>query len=418
MKQPTESKTFCILPWIHVNSTVSGKYRPCCNSHASWSINDKDLSIKEAFHSSEMQEVREAMSRGEKHQACMICYQTEEQGGLSPRHTYTVDKFKKHVDANKEESLKYLDMRFNNVCNLACRMCDPVSSNQLDETVFWYKDNNKELPTVWKNFQNYKSKDMTLMSETRKDYVKELINDIEYFKVTGGEPFLSKDFLDVLDFFIETDKAKNITLSITTNGTKFVKSVLNRLKYFKGLDLNVSVDGTNEVYDYIRYPFTWEKWTERFREFLTFADQNKLYENNNFRVRTSTIVSSYNWLNCPELYNTIKAFGVEYPWLVDINFIPRIDFNLHVRPSESGLNIKWLPNEILDAGLKLWEQTDYRDVKHIRNYVEKSKKIDIRLKAPKQKDFVHMTKTLDEQRNQNFNILSKDMIDFIERYDG
>ena len=34
-----------------------------------------------------------------------------------PRHTYTVDKFKKHIDPNADEKLKYLDLRFDNTCN-------------------------------------------------------------------------------------------------------------------------------------------------------------------------------------------------------------------------------------------------------------------------------------------------------------
>ena len=51
---------------------------------------------------------------------------------------------------------------------------------------------------------------MTKISFMRKQYVADLIDDIEYFKVTGGEPFISKDFLEVLDLFIEKDKAKNI----------------------------------------------------------------------------------------------------------------------------------------------------------------------------------------------------------------
>ena len=182
-------------------------------------------------------------------------------------------------------------------------MCDPSSSNQLVSTIDWYRDNEKPMPEHWKKFEKYKQKDQTRISAKRKDYVIELLPGIEVLKVTGGEPFISKDFLEVLDYAIKNNYAKNIRLLITTNGTKFVSAVLERLKHFKGVDLNVSVDGCNETYNYIRYPFTWSKWQERFMEFLAFADENKMYENPYFRVRTSTVVTavSYTHLTLPTI---------------------------------------------------------------------------------------------------------------------
>lgn len=293
MKQPTNSSTFCVLPWMHINGSVGGGYRPCCNSESYFNFNDDNTSIKQAFESSEMNEVRQYMAEGKEHPACDVCYSRERNDGLSFRHTYTVDKFKDFVDPTEDEKIKYLDLRFDNTCNLACRMCDPSSSNLLENTIEWYQDQNLNLPNHWKKFSKIRQKDNTLISSKRKQYVIEILPNVREFKVTGGEPFISKDFLEVLDYAIEKDYAKNIRLLITTNGTKFVKSVLDRLKYFRALDMNISVDGCNETYDYIRYPFTWNKWSERFREFIDFCNDSKLYKVKDFRIRTSTIVTSY-----------------------------------------------------------------------------------------------------------------------------
>ena len=52
--------------------------------------------------------------------------------------------------------------------------------------------------------------------------------------------------------------AKNITLMITTNASKFVKRILDKLQHFKKVELTVSVDGHGAVYDYIRYSYTWD----------------------------------------------------------------------------------------------------------------------------------------------------------------
>jgi len=343
-----------------------------------------------------------------------VCYDRERNGGLSFRHTYTVDKFKEFVNPDADEKIKYLDLRFDNTCNLACRMCDPSSSNLLYNSIENYRNNDQQLPEHWKNFEKYKQKDQTEISAKRKDYVIELLPGIEVLKVTGGEPFISKDFLEVLDHAIENDYAKNIRLLITTNGTKFVKAVLERLQYFKGVDLNVSVDGSFETYEYIRYPFTWSKWNDRFLEFLEFADTNKMYEKEYFRVRTSTVVTAYNWLNCPDLYNQLKTYTVKFPWLEKRNFIPRIDFNLNLRPKDSELAAKWLPDHILDTALEYWRNTDYRQTKEMEKYVYDAKKLEPALKQKKCEQLKYMTQTLDEQRGQSFSKLNNQLVEWIE----
>lgn len=414
MKQPTDSKTFCILPWIHVNGSVGGGYRPCCNSESYFDFKDDNNSIKQAFESNSMDEIRQFMQQEKEHPACEVCYSRERNNGLSFRHTYTVDKFKEFVDPNADEKIKYLDLRFDNTCNLACRMCDPSSSNQLYSSIEWYRQEDKPLPEHWKGFTNYKQKDQTQISANRKDYVIELLPDIEVLKVTGGEPFISKDFLEVLDHAIENDYAKNIRLLITTNGTKFVKAVLQRLKHFKGVDMNVSVDGTSHVYDYVRYPFTWNKWNDRFLEFLNFADENEMYKNKYFRIRTSTVVTMYNWLNCPELYTHLKSYTEQFPWLIDKNYIPRIDFNLNLRPKDSEMSAKWLPNNILDKGLELWQHTDCRQYKEFEKYVVNAKKLSSDDKNLYREKIKYTTTTLDKQRKQTFAVLDSEIVKWLK----
>lgn len=415
MKQPTNSKTFCILPWIHVNGSVGGYYRPCCNSEEYFPLEDDSISILDAFNSKEMYSLRQYMIEEKEHPSCKVCYDREKNGGLSFRHTYTVDKFKEFVDPEKLPVIKYLDMRFDNSCNLACRMCDPSSSNQLIETIDIFKKEKIIFPSHWKKFENKNIKNQEELSEKRKKYVLELLPNINVFKITGGEPFISKDFLEVLDVAIEKGYSKNIILLITTNGTKFVKLILDRLLYFKGIDMNVSVDGSGYAYNYIRYPFNWDKWCERFEEFLQFADDNKLYNSKNFRVRTSTIVTAYNWLNCPDLYIHLKNYSEKFTWLKGINYIPRIDFNLNLRPADSELSAKWLPKNLLEKGLDKWRTTNYRQVKEFENYVAINTNEEMRVK--KNKDLKYFTLALDKQRNQDFRMLDEDFSNWLEKVD-
>ena len=69
-----------------------------------------------------------------------------------------------------------------------------------------------------------------------------------------------------------TDPSYYGQLMITTNASKFVKRILDKLQHFKKVELTVSVDGQGAVYDYIRYPYTWDQWKGRMNELFEFAE--------------------------------------------------------------------------------------------------------------------------------------------------
>ena len=225
---------------------------------------------------------------------------------------------------------------------------------------------------------------------------------------------MSKDFNEVLDKAIMDEEADHIRLMITTNGTKFTNTIMNKLEYFEGLDLNVSVDGTGEVYDYIRWPFSWDMWCQRFETLLQWVDDKKFYKRD-FRLRTSTLVSAYNWLDAPRLYEHLYDYTNKYPWLNDINYVPRIDFNLFLRPEDSELSPRWLPDHLLDLGLERWEQTSSRQVDEFRAFVEQHRGKQI---EERQEKFVYMTTSLDEQREESYWKLDAELAQWIEEFNG
>lgn len=415
IKQPTDSPTFCVLPWIHVNSSVAGKYRPCCNSNAAFSKRDDEMSFEEAFHSKEMYAIRQAMVNGEKPEACRVCWDREEQGAHSFRKTYNEYKFKEFINPNATQEIKYLDLRFDNGCNLGCRMCDPSSSNRVQDAVDWFHDREKQLPNHWKIFTGKRSDEYNqFLSNRRRKFVLESLPTLRVFKVTGGEPFMSQDFSDVLDAAIDSGDCEHIRLLITTNGTKFTNKILDKLEYFEGLDFNISVDGIGPTYDYIRWPFNWDKWHERMETLLEWADRKKYYQRN-FVIRTSTLISAYNWLNVAELYKHLYSYTDKYPWLHDLDYVPKVDFNLGLRPEDSELSAKWLPDHILDEGLRRWEQTNNRQVEEIRTYVNTHRG---RQDPEKHEQFMYITKALDEQRNQSYECLDPLLVKWMKKLDG
>jgi sulfatase maturation enzyme AslB (radical SAM superfamily) len=105
----------------------------------------------------------------------------------------------------------------------------------------------------------------------------------------GGEPLYEKKNFDLLEHIIELGNS-NVFLSMVTNGsvelTTRQKQVLSK---FKNINFSVSIDGTESVFEYLRFPL---KWTDLgcnldfFREITdnisanyTLSNLNILYHN-------------------------------------------------------------------------------------------------------------------------------------------
>jgi MoaA/NifB/PqqE/SkfB family radical SAM enzyme len=74
--------------------------------------------------------------------------------------------------------------------------------------------------------------------------------------ITGGEPFLMKKVIDIIDYLIDS-RNTHVILEFSTNCTKITPDLLGKLSKFKELHLALSLDGIGDVHEYIRFPGKW-----------------------------------------------------------------------------------------------------------------------------------------------------------------
>lgn len=374
----TQSSTFCVMPWIHQNLSLPNNYKPCCNADSEYkNITAQTTSVLDAFHSGEASTLRQQLDNNENPEICNVCWNKESMGVESYRQIYN----KQYSSSlSNKPVLKYIDIEFDNVCNLQCRMCSQHNSDQILKSIDLFKEKGLPLPSNLYGKANH-----SYYQKEKKDYIKEVLHNIDQFKVTGGEPFLSKDFLEILDICIDKDLAKGITLRITTNGTKFSKSILNKLQKFKEVFLTISIDGTGSVYNYIRYPFNWEQLNKRLLELKQYS----------FNVMMSCVVQAYNWLNLNELINYSQ----------DIKCA--IEFNLEIYPNGIELSPRYLPNHILDLGLERFRGTNHKQIKDFENFVNyyKTNKVSHNQLERKNDKLYETTINYDTIREQSYKTL-------------
>ena len=81
--------------------------------------------------------------------------------------------------------------------------------------------------------------------------------------ITGGEPLLRSDFLEIVEAF----NMKGIDLNVITNGILLTDKIISSLSKIKNLELTISLDGvTKEQHEFIRGCNTFNKTVENIRK--------------------------------------------------------------------------------------------------------------------------------------------------------
>jgi len=131
-------------------------------------------------------------------------------------------------------------------------MCNPGLSSQLLAEV----NLNEELKENFKGQYNQKDYDWPDHDEFVSWCNKYLPQSI-HIKFTGGEPFIIPWIQTVIDK-IPDEQKKKCVLHFTTNLTHVNLKLFENFRKFKEVWISVSVEGTNETHEYLRYGHKWE----------------------------------------------------------------------------------------------------------------------------------------------------------------
>jgi pyruvate-formate lyase-activating enzyme len=279
------NKSFCIFPFIELltNQRTDGQTTVCCRSMTPVAklseitnfATDKNYKI-----------LRDKMLAGiliPEH--CSSCYDLESRNILSARKQETIEwanrlNLTSLDDLNSIEYPAYYEIRPSNICNLQCRMCEPVCSHLIGRE---YKKINliSELPS--KERSNF---DIINFTNLKKLYV------------AGGEPTAMPEFYDFLDRCI--DENTTFEFFVNTNATKINSRFKKQLKLLPHMQFVVSLEGVDTVNHYIRWPSTWN----------TIVENMKYLVSNNHKIAINTTVSIY---NVTRIYNLFKWLDDEFP---------------------------------------------------------------------------------------------------------
>jgi len=245
--------TFCMLPWIHLYSQSDGALNPCCT--ADYTIDMGNIKDPEFFNNKQATNLRYEMLNGYIPKVCNRCFRDEDKNQVSrrQRENNRWGKYKEEVvsKTNDNGSLneftpRFLDIRYNNLCNLKCRTCSGMSSSRIavEEDELFGNSYHKNLPKV-KQFE----------------IVEQYFNNVDEVYFAGGEPLLMDEHYKTLDALIAVGKT-DIQLRYNTNFSILQYKDKNLIDYwnqFKRVQLGISIDGVGDQLEYCRNGVSWHK---------------------------------------------------------------------------------------------------------------------------------------------------------------
>lgn len=357
------STSFCLAKWLQSTTSLSNGMTHSCHHPAMHKINAEDIKDNPlGLHNTPVKiAARNDLLNNIQTPECDYCWRVENMKNdnlYSDRinksseiwaHPYFNDVLESGLGENIYP--KYLEISFENTCNFGCYYCLPEISSRIlgeIESKGPYKLSDRSHLTIdWlrqKGSYPIHKDDYNPYTEAFWKWWPELKQKLLTFRITGGEPLLSKHTWKIFNELIETPQ-KELVFAVNSNlgvpdklindFDSLIPKIANSVKSF---EIYTSAEAYGKQQEYIRYGMEWDSFKQNiekicetikdldnvqfiimstvnilsvttFTEFLDFV----LYLKNKYaNSRLDKIVVSINFLRHPEfgcltnLYEPLK----------------------------------------------------------------------------------------------------------------
>jgi pyruvate-formate lyase-activating enzyme len=310
--------SFCIGPWSEVRINPDGSMNFCFAADSLMipaHDNISRVTVDQYF--SQSQSVKQ--TRSDLEQGCLIdrchrCYKNEENGLMSfrqrrnlqaaifPGKDFLPSVAESWPRISSWKKPRFYHISLSNLCNMACMMCNPQWSSLLTTTQHragvldiktpilrdWTQDDN-----IWNNFVQH-------LLDNR---------EISCLHFMGGEPMYHKRFWQLLDTLIENDHC-DFSLTFVTNGSIYDTSIISKLKKFRSVAIEISIESLDASNDYIRYPSKYIDIRRNIQQYLYHRSQD-----------LSVVLRSVPQLLSATRYDSLLEFARDNEVMIDSNVL-------------------------------------------------------------------------------------------------
>ena len=428
------SPSFCLAKWYQSTLHLQYGHTHSCHHPRTHQVPIDELKTNpSALHNTEYKKSqRQLMLKGVRPPECQYCWNVED---LGPEH-YSDRSSKSHepwakplldstakMDGSENINPTYLEVSFSNVCNLKCSYCSPAYSSSWMEEI----QSQGAYPTSdqFNNLHWLKSQGkMPIPHREENPYVDafwkwwpDLYKTLKVFRITGGEPLLSKDTFKVLDY-INKNPRPELELAINSNGCvpdKLFNQYIEKMKRITldekiGLTrLYTSVDTYGQQAEYIRDGLNFNQWYDNICRVLEELPLTKI-----------TVMCTTGLLSLPNLHKLLELIApLKTQFYSDFRRVPiTIDTAILRHPSylsavvgptnystmlNKAINVMNINAETHNNPYKGFFDFEIAKLKRFQEYVAAGPNPGERLNIQQvRKDFVSYIDEYDKRRSKNF----------------
>lgn len=245
----SETVLFCNAPSASLYLDQRGDVRACCQNAGFPMGNVTERSLREIWDGERAHRLRAAVADGDLSLGCNFCRWQVEEGSGDAVFARMFD----HLDPVTAEPQwpQQLELSMSNACNLQCVMCN----GEWSSSIRTHREGLPPLPTVY--------------DDAFFDGLADFLPHLKVVKFLGGEPFLGKESLRVMEMLAEL--GSGIQVHVTTNGTQWsprIERILDRLD----VNVVVSLDGVHQdTYESIRVGSSFESVVTNIDRFVAYT---------------------------------------------------------------------------------------------------------------------------------------------------
>jgi hypothetical protein len=288
--QATLGPALCLAKWKQVSLHLQTGMNNSCYHPPLHPIDPAAIALDPSkLHNTEHKKSqRVIMLQNKRPSECQYCWNMEDLGQLSDRHyrsgePWAAVDFETIKNSTGAENVvpSYVEVNFNNACNLRCSYCSPqFSSSWADEA---QRLGPYATSTLHNSMDHFTGNRRIIPARESNPYVEAfwawwptLYPELEHFRMTGGEPLMDRNTYRVFDYVIENPSKKlhlNVTSNFSVEQSLFdryltaVKIICDgRIEHFMQY---VSLDGWGSQAEYMRHGMNFDLVWSRVDQYLT-----------------------------------------------------------------------------------------------------------------------------------------------------
>lgn len=284
-KLDSVSPSLCLAKWKQVSLHLTTGMNNSCYHPPLHRISVEEIGRDPgALHNTDhKKQQRLMMLRGERPSECQYCWNMEDLGQMSDRHyrsgepwaAIDFDRIANSTGAEDDVIPSYVEVNFNNACNLACSYCSPQYSSTWAQEI----ERHGGYPThvVHNDPSHFTGDRRVIANREHNPYLEafwswwpRLYPHLRHFRMTGGEPLMDRNTYRVFDYVLALPKP-DLHLNVTSNFSVEQKLFDQYMDYVKRLCATniehfmqyVSLDSGNPAHaQYIRHGLQYRRlWT-------------------------------------------------------------------------------------------------------------------------------------------------------------